>query len=103
MIVTCPQCSARYKLDKNKISARGAKITCPRCKNVFVVYREDDRDEITSTPLNAVEPEGGRPAHEEQAPAPPPPPTASRKSAESLDFRKVGISSWKVRVRWCSA
>ena len=38
MIVTCESCKSRYKLDDSKITGRGAKITCPKCKNVFVVY-----------------------------------------------------------------
>ena len=87
MIVTCPQCTARYKLDKNKISARGAKITCPRCRHVFVVYRDEDRDDVTNTPLDTVLPE--------QLSAQ----TPGRRDASTLDFRKVGISSWKVRVK----
>ena len=41
MIVTCPACSARYKINEAKIQGRGAKITCPRCGHRFVVYRED--------------------------------------------------------------
>ena len=85
MIVTCPECSARYKLDEAKVSARGAKITCPRCRHVFVVYREDDdTEESTNSPLDTVSPDGQGP---------------KKQDASSLDFRKVGISSWKVRVK----
>ena len=40
MIVTCPSCNARYKINESKIKGRGAKITCPRCSHRFVVYRE---------------------------------------------------------------
>ena len=85
MIVTCPECSARYKLDEDKVSDRGAKITCPRCRHVFVVYREDeDTEESTNSPLDSVSPDGLGP---------------KRRDASNLDFRKVGISSWKVRVK----
>lgn len=41
MIVTCPACSARYKINESKIKGRGAKITCPRCAHRFVVYRDE--------------------------------------------------------------
>lgn len=37
MIVTCESCKSRYKLDDSKITGRGAKITCPKCKHIFVV------------------------------------------------------------------
>jgi len=47
MIVACPACSARYRIDKSKIRGRGAKITCPRCANKFVVYIEKEATDIT--------------------------------------------------------
>ena len=47
MIVACPACSARYRIDKSKIRGRGAKITCPRCANKFVVYTEQETKDIT--------------------------------------------------------
>ena len=40
-------CSARYRIDKSKIRGRGAKITCPRCANKFVVYTEQETKDIT--------------------------------------------------------
>lgn len=101
MIVSCPQCQARYKLDPNKIAARGAKITCPRCRHVFVVYPEvsDDGSKGLTT-LDRARPrdkagipdEPTAPVHRVQKPRP-------KRSAEDLDFRKVGIASWKVRVK----
>ena len=45
MIVTCPSCEARYKINASKIKGRGAKITCPKCKHRFVVYRDEDAEE----------------------------------------------------------
>lgn len=71
MIVTCPNCTARYKVPESKISDRGAKITCPNCSHKFVI---------------APEGAGGQAA----GPAKPPGDLARR------DFRKVGIA-WKVR------
>lgn len=44
MIVTCPSCSARYKINESKIAGRGARITCPRCSHRFVVYRSGEDD-----------------------------------------------------------
>ncbi|MBT3218443.1 MAG: hypothetical protein HN348_05075, partial [Proteobacteria bacterium] len=40
MIVSCPSCEARYKINDSKIKGRGAKITCPRCTHRFVVYKQ---------------------------------------------------------------
>jgi len=89
MIVTCDHCGTRYKLDEAKIPGRGARVTCPSCKHVFVVYRK---------------PEGALNA----AASAPPPAAPSRPSIDeeiagldpdNLDFRSVGIASWKVKVK----
>lgn len=76
MIVSCPSCRARYKVDEAKIKGRGAKITCPRCRHVFVVYKDQDQ----------------------QAPAPAPDhvDTVEEQAIERRDFRDVGIT-WQVR------
>ncbi len=93
MIVTCERCSARYKLDDNKIKGRGARITCPKCQHVFVVYRRGAEAEATSgAPAASSNPlaqdqeidSGGE--------------VETNRSAQ-LDFRKVGISTWKVKVK----
>jgi predicted Zn finger-like uncharacterized protein len=44
MIITCPDCSARYKINESKIKGKGAKITCPRCSHRFVVMRDNQSD-----------------------------------------------------------
>lgn len=114
MIVTCEKCSARYKLDDGKVTSRGAKITCPRCRHVFVVFREEEssnppkRPEVAPVPQTAIASSGPSSAPPQgysaslpgraspPAPAAPPPPA---RDVHSLDFRKVGIASWKVKVR----
>ena len=92
MIVTCDNCGARYKLDDSRISGRGAKITCPRCRHVFVVYK--DRPAGGAAPAAA-------PEVTERALTTHPPDAApsNQRDVDSLDFRKVGIQSWKVKVK----
>ncbi|MFT5582952.1 MAG: putative Zn finger-like uncharacterized protein [Cognaticolwellia sp.] len=103
MIVTCPECAARYKLDSSRVSARGARITCPRCKHVFVVYpSQRDSGSTTLRPTGFQEESASSestPVAAAKAPAPSPAPKKSRRRASDLDFRKVGIGSWKVRVK----
>lgn len=163
MVITCPSCSARYRLNPDKIQGRGAKITCPKCSHVFVVFT--DAEEKAAPPEPRVKPaarpvsSGSRDRIKDQAtttgafkavgieessapkrtntdgnirivapgprstrrmrtldstemPAPPPPtgdvappPTTAAasadievKSAADLDFRAVGIKTWKVKV-----
>ena len=40
MHVTCEHCGTGYELESSSISGRGARITCPACSHVFVVYQE---------------------------------------------------------------
>ncbi len=106
MIVTCPSCSARYKLDDSKITGRGARITCPRCRHVFVVFpsgaaKARSVEEVTSR--NQAVAAGGGPSSSgpslKVVSAPDTTPKRSERSAEDLDFRAVGIPSWKVKVK----
>jgi len=89
MIVACDNCGARYKLDDDRISGRGARVTCPKCRHVFVVYRHAE-----SPP--AAEADGSAPVQEEVVSVQE---EASGLDAHELDFRKVGIQSWKVKVK----
>ncbi len=91
MIVTCEHCKARYRLSDSKIKGRGARITCPKCRHVFVVYVEG-ADQAPAGDEESNSHAASRP--EPQAPPEPEPP-----KAENLDFRKVGISTWKVKVK----
>ena len=136
MIVTCESCKSRYKIDDSKISGRGAKITCPRCKHQFVVYSTDKNaqpamistpqgsewdDEPTrvgakkeeearraaaaaagnagAPPQNSVEDDG--PSYEVASPQRVQKLSAAEAAqrAPTLDFRKVGINAWKVKVK----
>ncbi len=143
MIVTCPACSSRYKLDESKVTGRGAKITCPKCKHVFVVYPGGTTGPLPEPAAKAEEPrtaapnlatsmaaalQNGAPADNEwddeptrigmqkppdlRRPANPTlalpyePPAVFQISAEdaaarspSLDFKKVGVSTWKVKIK----
>ncbi len=73
MVVTCEHCGARYRLDKDRIQGRGARITCPGCSHVFVVYQEEEQE--------AAAPAVDRPT-----------------DVHALDFKSVGISTWKVKT-----
>jgi len=168
LIVSCESCRSRYKLDDAKVSGRGAKITCPKCKHVFVVYapgsapaapspptgrpagttEEDEptRVGLPTTPSRPAAPVqfgtagggplaaapggtlggavssvsarsnptlavplpdpaapashvvGGAPAHQ-PPPGPAVAPAEASARAAGLDFRKVGVPTWKVKVR----
>lgn len=111
MIVSCEHCAARYKLDPARVTGRGVRITCPRCKHVFVVYNQDAQDEqeeVIETEAAPSTPSASKPAPSAskaaapapaRAPEPPPPPARKpRGDVGSLDFASVGIQAWKVKV-----
>ncbi|MGM0556617.1 MAG: zinc-ribbon domain-containing protein [Myxococcota bacterium] len=42
MIVQCPQCSSRYRVNDANVPSSGGRITCPSCGHKFVVYPDQD-------------------------------------------------------------
>ncbi len=54
MIVQCPSCASRYRVNEANIPSSGGRIRCPSCEHAFVVYPEpepsfeDDTDDKTS-------------------------------------------------------
>lgn len=41
MIIQCPKCLAKFKLDDSKIKDEGSKVRCAKCKEVFLVTKEE--------------------------------------------------------------
>ncbi|MCA3715926.1 MJ0042-type zinc finger domain-containing protein, partial [Phenylobacterium sp.] len=60
MILTCPNCTARYAVKANSIPAEGRNVRCVSCNHKWIAYPEDSQ----------VEPSRGASA----GPPPPPPP-----------------------------
>lgn len=64
MVITCPNCQAKYKLPGKRLEGRGAKITCPRCSHVFVIFNKDrdasGRDAAVSVETDALQPASRR-------------------------------------------
>ncbi len=55
MIVTCPSCSARYKINESKVPGRGAKITCQKCAHRFVFYRDGGDESRAADPVASLD------------------------------------------------
>ncbi len=54
MIISCPECSTRFRVDESKIPAQGAKIRCARCKHIFAVAAPEP-EPLVEEPLPAAE------------------------------------------------
>ncbi len=65
MITECPKCKTRYRVNDSEVPVGGAPVRCPKCGNVFTIYRE---------PLNIhLEPVIEKPVFEPPKPPPTPP------------------------------
>jgi predicted Zn finger-like uncharacterized protein len=40
MIVRCPKCKVRYRLDDARLQGASARLTCPKCQAVFIVRKD---------------------------------------------------------------
>ena len=45
MIITCEECTTRFKLDDARIPAKGAKVRCSKCRHAFFVKPEARNEE----------------------------------------------------------
>lgn len=41
MIIQCEQCRTRFRLDDSKVTEKGVKVRCTKCKHVFAVRKEE--------------------------------------------------------------
>lgn len=89
MVITCPSCSARYRLNPDKIQGRGAKITCPKCSHVFVVFTEQ---EAPAADASAPEPPRVKTPPRPSAPVSAAPGSDRREDTQSGAFRAMGLN-----------
>ena len=53
MIVQCDHCNTRFKLDDAKIKPGGVKVRCSKCKEIFLVKKEEPLEEPGASPVAA--------------------------------------------------
>lgn len=91
MIIKCDQCDTKFKLDDAKVSEKGTKVRCSKCKHIFIVQKETTPEDFNAllNGLGTVSAETGRPPQMEMAP----PATQDEKSlfaGESATVREEG-------------
>lgn len=52
MIIQCEQCQAKFRLDDSKVTDKGVKVRCAKCKHVFTVAREQSEVQEPATGLS---------------------------------------------------
>ena len=77
MIVACPKCKAKYRVDETKIGPQGVKLRCAKCKTIFKVSKKLVAPKAPAQPPPSVQPSApSQPAPTQMAPTPPTPPPA---------------------------
>ena len=66
MIAGCPKCSARYRVDAERIGPDGAKLRCTKCSAIFLVRAPQAKPE--AAPVAPVAPAPVTPAQAPEAP-----------------------------------
>jgi len=51
MIITCPSCSGRYRIDPSASKAKVAKVKCPSCAKVFEIPLAQELDATSQHPV----------------------------------------------------
>lgn len=78
MIVACPSCAAKYKVDETKLDPKGVKLKCTKCQTIFPVMPVEAVPAPAPAPVAAPPPKAPAP----QSPAPSP--SAGKSSATVL-------------------
>ncbi|GEM_PF-3366815 len=52
MVVQCPKCEKKYKVDSSKITEKGAKIKCANCGHTFVVRKKSEEEKEDFVPCS---------------------------------------------------
>lgn len=53
MIIQCEKCQTKFRLDDSKVTVKGVKVRCAKCKHVFSVQKRTE--EVDETPVAAVD------------------------------------------------
>jgi predicted Zn finger-like uncharacterized protein len=69
MIIQCEKCQTRFRLDDSRVTEKGVKVRCTKCKHVFTVRREESGEETLPPEVTLVD--FSPPAEESATPAAP--------------------------------
>ncbi len=74
MIISCPSCTARFKVDADSIGSDGRVVKCSQCAHVWQARQEDDETESLAAARAAAQPSPPPQPEPEPEPAPEPAP-----------------------------
>jgi len=89
MIATCPKCSVRYRIAKEKLKPEGVRMRCGRCEAVFRVRPPAEAAAPAETPSPPPPQEQVPPTEPSSARMPDPPQTAPQPQREEVDRERL--------------
>ena len=92
MVIVCPECSTKFRVNPERIPEAGAKVRCARCRHVFLAKKElpEEIAPVVSEPVPPVEAEPSSFTPEPEMPVEPPPEPLAEPAAEEpqLDIKE---------------
>ena len=97
MIIQCEQCQTKFRLDDSKVTDKGVKVRCAKCKHVFTVKQEQSEAIEPQPDFSALLDESvssGNEVESSDQPAPQQESSVQEFSPEpSIDFSDSGVSA----------
>lgn len=56
MVIVCPECTTKFRVNPERIPASGAKVRCARCKHIFLAEKPAAEEELQTNRVEAVAP-----------------------------------------------
>ncbi|MBT1073227.1 DUF3426 domain-containing protein [Pelotalea chapellei] len=95
MIIQCEQCNTKFRLDDSRVTAKGVKVRCAKCKHVFSVSKEQPINEETPSDFGALLDQKTDATPDDQTSSPDQtyqPPSSAPSDFETSSFGEVGFS-----------
>lgn len=86
MILTCPECSARYVIDPKALMPNGRAVRCAKCKHT---WKEDAPDKDVALVDEAENPQQEDPAPQQEGPAPQQPASDEEGAEDDFAIRRA--------------
>jgi predicted Zn finger-like uncharacterized protein len=92
MIATCPRCSVRYRIAKEKLKPEGVRMRCARCEAIFRVRAPAPAASTAATPSpSPTAPAAAPPTQRPSAPVPDRPRPAAEQKRETVDRERLAL------------
>jgi predicted Zn finger-like uncharacterized protein len=90
MVIVCPECSTKFRVNPERIPESGAKVRCARCKHIFIATKPIAAE--SAPEISPAEQQPAMPAAVEEPTIPPPLTAQIEKSSSDNDNEESSFS-----------